>query len=174
MCIAMLLAGRAAEELIFGDVSGGASNDIQRATHIAQSMVTRYGMSEALGTVLLGGDHSDAEVFLGRDFNSSKNYSDETAHLIDTEVKRIIDEAYALAKRVLTENMDKLHFIAAYLAKYEVMDGEQFAYAMDNASVTDEDLLAILERRKKQSSEENRQAGEDDLPPKPTERDIPH
>ena len=78
--IAMLLAGRAAEEIIFGDISGGASNDIQRATHIAQNMVTRYGMSDVLGTVLLGGDHSDAEVFLGRDFNSSKNYSDETDH----------------------------------------------------------------------------------------------
>ena len=162
--IAMLLAGRVAEDIIFGDVSGGASNDIQRATHIAHDMVTRYGMSEALGTVLLGGDHSEAEVFLGRDFNSGKNYSDETAHLIDSEVKRIIDEGYATAKRILTENIDKLHFIAAFLAKYEVMDGEQFAYAMENAGVTDEDLLAIVEKKKKQSKEENRQAAEEEKP----------
>ena len=159
--IAMLLAGRAAEEIIFGDISGGASNDIQRATHIAQSMVTRYGMSEKLGTVLLGGDHSDAEVFLGRDFNSSKNYSDETAHMIDSEIKRFIDEGYALAKKVLNENMDKLHFIAEYLTKYEVMDGEQFAYAMNHADVTDEDLLAMIDKRRRESDEENRIAKEE-------------
>ena len=160
--IAMLLAGRAAEELIFGDVSGGASNDIQRATRIAQNMVTRYGMSEALGTVLLGGDHSDAEVFLGRDFGSTKNYSDQTAHRIDEEVKRFVDEGYAKAKAVLTENMAKLHFIAEFLTKYEVMDGEQFAYVMNNETVTDEDLLAMTEKRKRQSEEENRIAEEDE------------
>ncbi len=160
--IAMLLAGRAAEELIFGDVSGGASNDIQRATRIAQNMVTRYGMSEALGTVLLGGDHSDAEVFLGRDFGSTKNYSDETAHRIDEEIKRFIDEGYAKAKAVLTENMAKLHFIAEFLTKYEVMDGEQFAYVMNNDTVTDEDLLAMIEKRQRQSEEENRIAEEDE------------
>ena len=154
--IAMLLGGRAAEELIFGDISGGASNDIQRATHIAQTMVTRYGMSEKLGTVLLGGDHSDAEVFLGRDFGSSKNYSDETAHLIDSEIKRFIDEGYALAKKVLTENMDKLHFIAEYLTKYEVMDGEQFLYTMAHDDATDDTLLSMIDKRRRQSDEENR------------------
>ena len=170
--IAMLLGGRAAEELIFGDVSGGASNDIQRATHIAQSMVTRYGMSEKLGTVLLGGDHSDAEVFLGRDFNSSKNYSDQTAHLIDSEIKRFIDEGYALAKKILTENMDKLHFIAAYLAKYEVMDGEQFLYVMENASVTDEDLLSMVDKRRRQSDEENRAAEDEKTASEKDDEDI--
>ncbi|MBO7170880.1 MAG: ATP-dependent zinc metalloprotease FtsH, partial [Clostridia bacterium] len=126
--IAMLLGGRAAEEIIFGDVSAGASNDIQRATHIANTMVTRYGMSERLGTVLLGGDHSDAEVFLGRDFSAGKNFSEETAAIIDKEVKRFVDEGYALAKKLLTENMEKLHFIADYLTKYEAMDGDQFLY----------------------------------------------
>ena len=160
--IAMLLGGRAAEDIIFGDISGGASNDIQRATHIAQTMVTRYGMSDSLGTVLLGGDHSEAEVFLGRDFASSKNYSDETARLIDMEIKRFIDEGYALAKKVLTENMAKLHFIAEYLAKYEVMDGEQFAYAMAHEDVTDEDLLSMIDKRRRQSDEENRIAEEDE------------
>ena len=158
--IAMLLAGRAAEEIIFGDVSAGASNDIQRATHIANTMVTRYGMSDALGTVLLGGDHSDAEVFLGRDFSAGKNFSEETAAAIDKEVKRFVDEGYALAKRILTENMEKLHFIAQYLTKYEAMDGDQFLYAMEHTDVTDEDLNAILENRKKKSDEENRVAAE--------------
>ena len=170
--IAMLLGGRAAEELIFGDVSGGASNDIQRATHIAQSMVTRYGMSEKLGTVLLGGDHSDAEVFLGRDFNSSKNYSDQTAHLIDSEIKRFIDEGYALAKKILTENMDKLHFIAAYLAKHEVMDGEQFLYVMENETVTDEDLLSMVDKRRRQSDEENRAAEDEKKASEEVNEDI--
>ena len=159
--IAMLLAGRAAEEIIFSDVSGGASNDIQRATRIAQDMVTRLGMSDELGTVLLGGDHSDAEVFLGRDFNSSKNYSEATACKIDAEVKRIIDEGYALAKEMLRRYMRQLHFIAEYLVKYEVMDSEQFVYVMENDTVTDEDLLRILEERKKRSEEENRAAKEE-------------
>ena len=159
--IAMLLAGRAAEEIIFSDVSGGASNDIQRATRIAQDMVTRLGMSDELGTLLLGGDHSEAEVFLGRDFNSSKNYSEATAFKIDTEIKRIVDEGYATAKRVLGENIEKLHFIAAFLVKYEVMDGEQFAYVMEHSDVTEEDLLRMVEERKQRSAEENRIAKEE-------------
>jgi len=160
--IAMLLAGRAAEEIIFGDVSGGASNDIQRATQIARDMVTRLGMSEELGTMLLGGEHSDAEVFLGRDFNTSKNYSEATAFKIDSEIKRIIDEGYALAKKVLGENIEKLHFIADFLVKYEVMDGEQFAYLMENDGVTEEDLISIVSARKKQSDDENRAAAEEE------------
>ena len=159
--IAMLLAGRAAEEIVFGDVSGGASNDIQRATRVAHDMVTRYGMSEEIGTILLGGEHSDAEVFLGRDFNSTKNYSEATAHKIDLEVKRIIDEAYALAKKVLTENRAKLDFIAEYLVKHEVMDGEQFLYVMEEETPTEEALVAILAKRKKQSEAENRAAAEE-------------
>ncbi len=159
--IAMLLAGRAAEEIVFGDVSGGASNDIQRATRVAHDMVTRYGMSEEIGTILLGGEHSDAEVFLGRDFNSTKNYSEATAHKIDMEVKRIIDEAYALAKKVLTENRVKLDFIAEYLVKYEVMDGEQFLYVMEDETPTEEELLLMLKKRAKQSEEENRAAAEE-------------
>lgn len=159
--IAMLLAGRAAEELIFGDVSAGASNDIQRATRIAQNMVTRYGMSEELGTVLLGGDHNDDEVFLGRDFNANKNYSEATAYKIDSEVKRFIDEGYALAKKVLTEHMDKLHFIAGFLVQHEVMDGEQFVRAMTEAAPTDEMLLSMTDEKQKRSEEENRAAAEE-------------
>ena len=124
-------------------------------------MVTRLGMSDELGTILLGGDHSDAEVFLGRDFKSSKNYSEATACKIDAEIKRIIDEGYALAKDVLRRHMAKLHFIAEYLVKYEVMDNEQFVYVMENDTVTDEDLLRILDERKKRSEEENRAAKEE-------------
>lgn len=156
--IAVLLAGRAAEEIIFGDVSGGASNDIQRATHIAHKMVTRLGMSAELGTVLLGSDHSESEVFLGRDFSADKNYSEATACKIDNEVKRLIDEGYALAKKILAEKMDKLQFLADYLFRYEVIDGELFSYVMTHDDVTAELLQEMVADREKQSAEENKAA----------------
>ena len=150
--ITMLLGGRAAEEIVFGDVSGGASNDIMRATQVARKMVTVYGMSE-LGTIRFGGEHSSDEVFLGRDFNSSKDYSEETAALIDEQIKKIVDGAYAEAKRILSENRSKLDFIVEFLLKYEVMDDKQFAAAMDGASM--EEVEKIGEERRKKSEEEN-------------------
>lgn len=150
--ITMLLGGRAAEEIVFGDVSGGASNDIMRATQVARKMVTVYGMSE-LGTIRFGGEHSSDEVFLGRDFNSSKDYSEETAALIDEQIKKIVDGAYAEAKRILSENRSKLDFIVEFLLKYEVMDDKQFTAAMDGASM--EEVEKIGEERRKKSEEEN-------------------
>ena len=150
--ITMLLGGRAAEEIVFGDVSGGASNDIMRATQVARKMVTVYGMSD-LGTIRFGGEHSSDEVFLGRDFNSSKDYSEETAALIDEQIKKIVDGAYADAKRILSENRSKLDFIVEFLLKYEVMDDKQFAAAMDGASM--EEVEKIGEERRKKSEEEN-------------------
>ena len=150
--ISMLLGGRAAEELIFGDISGGASNDIQRATDIAKKMVTQLGMSEILGPRSFGSDHG--EVFLGRDFSSSQDYSDETAAKIDTEIHTIIQEAYEKAKQILTEKMDKLHFIAEFLLKNEIMDGEQFAAAM-NGEPTFEELEEMTEAKARRSREEN-------------------
>lgn len=150
--ITMLLGGRAAEEIVFGDVSGGASNDIMRATQVARKMVTVYGMSE-LGTIRFGGEHSSDEVFLGRDFNSSKDYSEETAALIDEQIKKIVDSAYAEAKRILSENRSKLDFIVEFLLKYEVMDDKQFTAAMDGASM--EEVEKIGEERRKKSEEEN-------------------
>ena len=153
--IVMLLGGRAAEEIIFGDVSGGASNDIQRATRIAKQMVTVYGMSEELGTIHFGGEHSDDEVFLGRDFNSSKNYSEQTAAIIDKEIKRIIDEAYAEAKRLLSEHHNKLDFIADFLVANELMDDEQFKLAMEK-DATMEEVVAIGEEKRRRSEEENK------------------
>ena len=151
----MLLGGRAAEELVFGDVSGGASNDIQRATRIAKQMVTVYGMSEALGTIHFGSEHSDDEVFLGRDFNSSKDYSEQTAAIIDKEIKRIIDEAYAEAKKLLSEHHDKMDFIADFLVANELMDDEQFKLAMEK-DATMEEVVAIGEEKRRRSEEENK------------------
>ena len=150
--IAMLLGGRAAEELIFDDISGGASNDIQRATDIAKKMVTQLGMSDVLGLRAFGS--GQGEVFLGRDFSSSQDYSDETATKIDNEIHAIIAEAYERAKRILTENMSKMHFIAEFLVKNEIMDGEQFMAAM-NGNPTFEELEEMTEAKKRKSREEN-------------------
>ncbi|MBQ9693094.1 MAG: ATP-dependent zinc metalloprotease FtsH, partial [Clostridia bacterium] len=120
--IVVLLGGRMAEKLVIKDISTGASNDIQRATAIARSMVTRFGMSDKLGPLVFGSGHSDDEIFLGRDLNNQKNYSESTAAVIDEEIKRIVCEAYDKAEKLLTENMDKLHFIAEFLFKNEIMD----------------------------------------------------
>ena len=150
--IAMLLAGRAAEELIFDDVSGGASNDIQRATDIAKKMVTQLGMSDVLGLRAFGSGHG--EVFLGKDFSSTQDYSDETATKIDNEIHDIITAAYENAKKILTENMEKLHFIAGFLVKNEIMDGEQFEAAM-SGNPTYEELEEMTEAKKRRSREEN-------------------
>lgn len=119
-----LLGGRVAEKLVMDDISTGASNDIERASDIARRMVTRYGMSDKLGPIAFGSDHD--EVFLGRDFAASKNYSEEVASLIDEEVKRIIDEAYRRCEQMLQEHMDILGRVAAYLLEHETMSGEAF------------------------------------------------
>ena len=122
--IVSLLGGRVAEKLILDDISTGASNDIERATKIARAMVTKYGMSERVGTITLG--QNQEEVFLGRDFAQSKEYSEETAGVIDEEVKSIIDFAYKKAETILKENIDKLHKVAGVLLEKEKIDGEEF------------------------------------------------
>ena len=122
--IVSLLGGRASEELVLGDISTGASNDIQRATQIAKAMVTKYGMSDRIGTITLGSDND--EVFIGRDWGHEKSYSEETAGVIDEEVKRIIDNAYTEAKEILTEHRDKLDKVAEVLVEKEKITGEEF------------------------------------------------
>ncbi|MBR0351067.1 MAG: ATP-dependent zinc metalloprotease FtsH [Clostridia bacterium] len=122
--IVSLLGGRVAEAIILNDISTGASNDIERATKIARSMVTKYGMSEKVGTVMLGSNQE--EVFLGRDFAQSKEYSEETAALIDEETKKIIDTGYERAKQLLTDHIDKLHAVAQVLLEKEKIEGEEF------------------------------------------------
>ncbi len=122
--IVSLLGGRVAEQLILNDISTGASNDIERATKIARNMVTRYGMSERIGTITLG--QTQEEVFLGRDFAQAKEYSEETAGVIDEEVKSIVDFAYKKAETILREHIDKLHSVAQVLLEKEKIDGEEF------------------------------------------------
>ena len=122
--IISLLGGRASEDLMLDDISTGASNDIERATKIANAMVTKYGMSKRLGTITLGTDQQ--EVFLGRDFAQEKTYSEETAGIIDEEMKRIIDSCYAKAIEILKANEDKLHAVAKVLLEKEKITGEEF------------------------------------------------
>ena len=122
--IISLLGGRVSEELNIGDISTGASNDIERATKIAKAMCTKYGMSDRIGTITLGSDQD--EVFLGRDFTQEKSYSEETAGVIDEEIKKIIDSAYVKARQILKENQDKIDKIAAVLIEKEKISGEEF------------------------------------------------
>ena len=127
--IVSLLGGRVAEELILDDVSTGASNDIERATKIARAMVTKYGMSEKLGPILYGSDQE--EVFLGRDINNQRNYSEKVASEIDEEVRSIIDTGYKYAERMLKENINKLHKVAEKLLEQEKMDSKEFTEIME-------------------------------------------
>jgi cell division protease FtsH len=119
-------------------------------------------MSDDLGPIAYGGEHSSDEVFLGRDFNNSRDYSEETARRIDEAIRSIINEAYATCEKVLTENMDKMHFIADYLVEHEVMDEDQFKVAMEKADVTAADLDAIIEEKKTKTAEENARRAEED------------
>ena len=154
------LGGRVAEELVMDDISTGASGDIQQATSTARNMVTRYGMSEKLGTVLYGSEHSNDAVFLGRDFSSGQNYSEKTAAAIDDEIRALIDKAYTKCREILTEHRDRLEFVAEFLLKYETMDADQFKAAMEMPGVTHEDLVRIAEEKKKESEEENKKRAE--------------
>ncbi len=152
--IVTLLGGRVAEKLILNDISTGASNDIERATNIARSMVTKYGFSENLGPMVYG--NSQGEVFLGRDFNSTPNYSDNVAYEIDNEMRQIIDVGYNKAEQILTDHMDKLHFLAKYLMKYEKIDGKLFEKVM-NGEVGEEIMLAEPKDKKPPVIEEKSQ-----------------
>ena len=169
--IVLSLGGRVAEEIVLDDISTGASNDIQQATAIARNMVTRYGMSDKLGTVLYGSEHTSDEVFIGRDFSSGKNYSEATASEIDVEIRTIISNAYETCKKILTENIDKLHFIASYLLEKEFMDEEQFRTAMEMDNPTIEAIEKIAEDKKQRSEEENKIAYEERLKEEAEERE---
>jgi len=123
--IVSLLGGRVAESIVLDDISTGASNDIERASKIARDMVTKYGMSDTLGTITFGSGQE--EVFLGRDWTQTRNFSEETSAKIDIEVKKIIDNAYNRAREILTMHSDKLHTVANILLEKEKIDGEEFA-----------------------------------------------
>ena len=140
--IVSLLGGRVAEALFLGDISTGASSDIDRATKLAKDMVARYGMCERLGTVsyLSGG-----EVFIGRDYQTTKSYSEAVAGTIDEEVKNLIDKAYAQCMEILKTNEAKLQEVVEYLMEHETMSGEQFAACMEGKEITEASTTALFD-----------------------------
>ena len=156
--IVSLLGGRVAESIVFGDITTGASNDIERATNMARGMVTKYGMSETLGPIVYGTGHE--EVFLGRDFGSTRDFSEKVAADIDVEVRSIVEKAYNRAQEILIANRSKLDFTAEYLVGHEIMDEEQFKYVMDTEEPTVEAVEKIAEEKNRQSHAENEQQKE--------------
>ncbi len=153
--IIMLLGGRVAEELVLDDICTGASNDIERATKTARNMVTKYGFSKKLGTVVYGSDND--EVFLGKDYGHTRNYSENIAGQIDDEVRSLIEKAYSNCADILNQNMDKLHLLAKYLIKFEKISGEDFEKLMkgeitESVLIDDADIETSAEAS---ASEEN-------------------
>ncbi len=147
-----LLAGRAAEALTLDDISTGASNDIQRATDIARDMVTKYGFSSKIGTVNYA---ESEEVFLGNDFSSKKNYSEEMAKEIDEEIRSIISKSYAEAEKILSENRDRLNRVAEGLLLVETLDGDQFE-RLYTGEITPEELAEEVEEKTKAIEKQNK------------------
>lgn len=137
-----LLGGRVAEEIVFGEVSTGAHNDFQRATGIARRMVTEFGMSDKLGPLQFG-QSQGGQVFLGRDFHNEQNYSDAIAYEIDLEIQRIIKESYERARKLLTENRDKLNLIANTLLEVETLDADQIKHLSDHGRLPDRSATSI-------------------------------
>ncbi|MBU5676265.1 ATP-dependent zinc metalloprotease FtsH [Alkaliphilus sp. MSJ-5] len=140
-----LLGGRMAEKLVLHDISTGAQNDLQRVTSIAKAMVTKYGMSEKLGSMAFS---DDEEVFIGRDYHSTRNYSEAVAAEIDNEIRRIVDEAYERTEKLLTANIDKLHTVAQALLKIETLDADQFEMIFSGEVIIEEkDTLEDVEAK---------------------------
>jgi cell division protease FtsH len=131
--LAAAFGGRVAEELVFGDITTGASGDIQQASKMARDMVTKYGMSKKLGPILFG--EETEEVFLGKDIGHTRNYGEEVAGLIDSEVNRLITEAYETATQVIKDNMEGLHRAAKLLLEKEKITGDEFREVINQPSV---------------------------------------
>ncbi|MDI9476685.1 MAG: ATP-dependent zinc metalloprotease FtsH [Natronincolaceae bacterium] len=158
--IVHLLGGRIAEKLVLNDISTGAQNDLQKVTSIARAMVTKYGMSEKLGSLSFS---DEEEVFVGRDFHSTKNYSESIAAEIDKEIRRIVDEAHERTERLLTENMDKLHAVAQALLITETLDAEQFEMIFSGKITVDEEDTPedVREKVNKVKKNEKKQSASD-------------
>lgn len=145
--IVVLLGGRVAEKLILEDISTGASNDLERATSTARSMVTRYGFSERLGPVVYGND--EHQVFLGRDYASGHSYSENVAAEIDAEIREIIEDCFVRAEDILKEHTDQLHLVAKYLMHFEKIDSDEF-YKLMSGEITSDDIEAMINADKEE------------------------
>lgn len=164
--IVALLGGRAAEELIIGDITTGASNDIERATKIARNMVTKYGMSD-LGPMKYGEEQE--EVFLGRDYNQNRNYGEEVASEIDKQIRVFVEDAYQEAKRILSENIDILHRASEVLMEKEKITGEEFRKIMKreeiaDGEVFDDNIFRVSQQMREQKEEKDQRSGVDITP----------
>lgn len=167
--IVHLLGGRVAEKLVLSDISTGAQNDLQRVSAVARAMVTKYGMSEKLGPMTFGSDED--EVFLGRDFTSKRNYSEEIASIIDEEIRKLVDEGYHMAEKLLKENMELLHSIANALLKLETLNAEEYMRIFKGDIIIEEDddidtvkkkiASVTLEKEKDENIQLNEQAEPD-------------
>ncbi|HCO11738.1 MAG TPA: cell division protein FtsH, partial [Desulfonauticus sp.] len=156
--LAVLLGGRVAEEIVFGELTTGAGNDIERASKMARRMVCEWGMSETLGP-LAWGDNSQ-EVFLGRDLVHHKDYSEETAKLIDAEVKAIVQKAYQRARTILEENLDTLHALAKALLERETLSGEEVDKILKGESL---DKVSLEDDPSEENKQEEDSSGKEDF-----------
>ncbi len=154
--LVVLLGGRVAEALTMGDISTGASNDIQRVSTVAREMVTKYGMSETLGPINYGGDNQ--EVFIGRDYGHIKNYSEETAGRIDEEVSRLINDAYKRTEDILKEHMDKLELVANTLMEREKLDKDEFRDLIEKGYIEEKKEIISSEKADEKSADEKTEA----------------
>lgn len=141
--VIVLLGGRVAEKIVLDEISTGASNDIERATDLARSMITRYGFSEKLGPIVYG--HDNSEVFLGRDYSQGRNYSENVAAEIDGEIRELIDTSYENAKQILLSHRDQLDKVAHYLMEHEKIDGEDFYKLMNGEPLDDNTVAPVSE-----------------------------
>ena len=141
--VIVLLGGRVAEKIVLDEISTGASNDIERATDLARSMITRYGFSEKLGPIVYG--HDNSEVFLGRDYSQGRNYSENVAAEIDGEIRELIDTCYENAKQILLSHRDQLDKVAHYLMEHEKIDGEDFYKLMNGEPLDDNTAAPVSE-----------------------------
>ena len=145
-----MLGGRVAEEVVLKEISTGASNDIQQASRLVRSMITQYGMSDVLGPISFG-EGQDHQVFLGRDFNNQRNYSEDIACEIDKEVRRYIEEAYEECRRLIVENIDKLHLIAEALMERETLEEKDLKQIMETGSL--EGICDVKEEQTEKTAE---------------------
>jgi len=164
--ICVLLGGRVTEELVFGDITTGATNDLERATQIARQMVTQYGMSENLGPVTLG--KKQHEIFLGRDIAEDRNYSEEIAYAIDREVRSIVEGCYEKVKTILSDNMDKVDLVAQTLLEREIIDGKELSVLL--GEVIEEEIQVPQPQEDDTNSDED-PPQQDDIPKETPEED---
>jgi cell division protease FtsH len=166
--IAILMGGRVAEEIVFGQKTTGAGNDIERATELARSMVTEWGMSDQFGP--LNFSSGKQEVFLGRDFSASNHHSEDTAQRIDAEIRRIVTENYDRAMKILTEHRKELELISEALLEYETLDGDDIDTLLRGGKL-DRPVSAVVKQRKAKAEEKEEDARRPLLPPISSKKD---